>query len=154
SASTRAGLEDSVSPQTQRFFTSATLLVALVAPHAPAQRQRPAARPATNLYYPGAGDDWERRSARQVGMDSAKGAEAIAFAIASESKAPRNLEEAHYQTFGREPYGEAVGPFKERGAPTGVILRGGYLVAEWGEPQRVDMTFSVTKSFLSSTVGL
>jgi CubicO group peptidase (beta-lactamase class C family) len=27
-------------------------------------------------------------------------------------------------------------------------------VAEWGEPQRVDPTFSVTKSFLSSTVGL
>jgi CubicO group peptidase (beta-lactamase class C family) len=28
------------------------------------------------------------------------------------------------------------------------------LVAEWGEPQRVDMTHSVTKSFLSSVVGL
>ena len=141
-------------PHAQRFFTSALLLLALVAPYAPAQQQRSVARTATSLYYPGTGDDWERRSARQVGMDSAKVAETIAFAIASESKAPRNLEEAHYQTFGREPYGEAVGPFKERGAPTGVILRGGYLVAEWGEPQRVDMTFSVTKSFLSSTVGL
>jgi CubicO group peptidase (beta-lactamase class C family) len=30
----------------------------------------------------------------------------------------------------------------------------GYIVAEWGEPQRVDMTHSVTKSFLSSVVGL
>ncbi len=28
------------------------------------------------------------------------------------------------------------------------------MVAEWGEPQRVDMTHSVTKSFLSSVVGL
>jgi CubicO group peptidase (beta-lactamase class C family) len=37
---------------------------------------------------------------------------------------------------------------------TGVILRHGYLVAEWGEPERVDLTFSVTKSFLSTTVGL
>jgi CubicO group peptidase (beta-lactamase class C family) len=35
-----------------------------------------------------------------------------------------------------------------------VILRHGYIVAEWGDPHRVDMTFSVTKSFLSTTVGL
>jgi CubicO group peptidase (beta-lactamase class C family) len=80
--------------------------------------------------------------------------EAINFAVASESSSPRNLELAHFQTFGREPYGEPVGPFKERGPATGVILCGGYLIAEWGEPARVDMTFSVTKSFLSATVGL
>ncbi|MDF1504012.1 serine hydrolase [Roseisolibacter sp. H3M3-2] len=35
-----------------------------------------------------------------------------------------------------------------------MIVRGGYVVAEWGDPERVDMTFSVTKSFLSTTVGL
>jgi CubicO group peptidase (beta-lactamase class C family) len=35
-----------------------------------------------------------------------------------------------------------------------VILRHGYIVAEWGDPERVDMTHSVTKSFLSTTVGL
>ena len=29
--------------------------------------------------------------------------EAIDFAVANESKSPRNLELAHYQTFGREP---------------------------------------------------
>lgn len=97
---------------------------------------------------------WERRTPEQSKLDPAKLKEAIDFAIASESKAPRNLELAHYQTFGREPFGEAVGPFKERGPATGVILRNGYLVAEWGEPTRVDMTFSVTKSFLSATVGL
>jgi hypothetical protein len=49
-------------------------------------------------------------------MDAAKLKEAIDFAVANESKAPRNLELAHYQTFGREPFGEAVGAFKERGA--------------------------------------
>ena len=87
-------------------------------------------------------------------MDSARLAAAVAFAIERESQAPRDLEEAHYRTFGREPFGEAVGPFKTRGEPTGVILRRGYIVAEWGEPERVDMTFSVTKSFLSTTVGV
>jgi CubicO group peptidase (beta-lactamase class C family) len=30
----------------------------------------------------------------------------------------------------------------------------GYIVAEWGEPARVDMTHSVTKTFLTTVVGL
>jgi CubicO group peptidase (beta-lactamase class C family) len=104
-------------------------------------------------YYPPA-DAWDRHSPEQAKLDPTRLKEAIDFAIANESKAPKNLELAHYQTFGREPFGDAVGPFKERGSATGVILRGGYLVAEWGDPTRVDMTFSVTKSFLSATVGL
>src|SRR5690606_7752637 len=89
-----------------------------------------------------------------AGFDPAKLSEAVAFARASEPTSPRNLEEAHYRSFGREPYGEAVGQFKERGPATGLIIRGGRIVAEWGDPGRVDMTFSVTKSFLASTVGL
>lgn len=89
-----------------------------------------------------------------MGLDSAKLAEAIAFAIASDAKAPRDMEESHYRSFGREPYGQGIGPFKPRGEPTGVILRGGYIIASWGEPDRVDMTHSVTKSFLNATVGM
>lgn len=108
---------------------------------------------AQKAYFPST-DNWERRTPEQANIDRAKLEEAVDFAIASESKTPKNLELAHYQTFGREPFGEAVGPFSERGPATGVILRGGYIVAEWGDTRRVDMTFSVTKSFLSATVGL
>jgi CubicO group peptidase (beta-lactamase class C family) len=36
----------------------------------------------------------------------------------------------------------------------GVIIYKGYAVAEWGDTNRSDMTFSVTKSFLSTVVGL
>ena len=104
-------------------------------------------------YYPPAGS-WETRRPEQVGMNAARLQEAVNFALASESTAPRDLELAHYTTFGREPFGHAVGPFRERGDPTGIIIRNGYIVAEWGDPERVDMTFSVTKSFVSSTVGL
>ncbi len=104
-------------------------------------------------YYPTAGD-WELRAPERAGFDAVKLKEAIAFAVRNESKAPRNLELAHYQTFGREPFGEAVAPFKERGDPTGIVIRNGYIVAEWGDPNRVDMTFSVTKSFLSTVVGI
>jgi len=81
-------------------------------------------------------------------------ASAIAFARANETSNSRDLELLHYTTFAREPFGQPVGPFKRRGDLTGVILRHGYLVAEWGESSRVDMTFSATKSFLSATVGV
>jgi CubicO group peptidase (beta-lactamase class C family) len=102
-------------------------------------------------YFPGAHNDWTMRTA---GFDAAKLSEAISFAKASESKSPRDLKLSHDFSFGREMYGEPLGPFKPRGEMTGVIVKDGYIVAEWGEPQRVDMTFSVTKSFVSTTVGL
>ncbi len=106
------------------------------------------------LYYPGTHDDWQRRPATESGFDTQALNEAIAFAKAHESKNPRDLRLSHDFSFGRETYGEPLGPFKPRGEMTGVILRAGYLVAEWGEPWRVDMTFSATKSFVSATVGL
>ena len=43
---------------------------------------------------------------------------------------------------------------KRRGGPAGIILKNGYMVASWGDTRRVDMTFSVTKSFLSTVAGL
>ncbi|HEX6749452.1 MAG TPA: serine hydrolase [Longimicrobium sp.] len=130
-----------------RRAAAVLVLLAAVQPAA-AQRSRAGA------YVPGAGDDWQRRSPAQVGMDSARLQAALAFHREHESKAPRDLLQAHFQTFGREPLGDPVGPFRPRGDPSGVVLRHGYLVAEWGDPRRVDMTFSVTKSFLSTVVGL
>lgn len=97
---------------------------------------------------------WERRTPEQAGFDAATLAEAIAFAREKESATPRDLAVAHYLQWGREPHDLLVGPMKERGPATGLVIRRGYLVAEWGEPSRVDVTFSVTKSFLSTVVGL
>jgi len=104
-------------------------------------------------YVPPAGS-WDRRSAAAAGMDSARLAEAVAFALAKESKTPRDLELNHYQTFGREPFGAATGPLAPRGGATGVVIRGGYVVTTWGDPSAVEITNSVTKSFLSVVVGL
>lgn len=97
---------------------------------------------------------WETRQPAELGMNPGKINEAIAIAKAAESRNPRNMEISHYQSFGKEPFGEAIGPFAERGEPTGLIIYKGYIIASWGEPQRCDMTHSVTKSFLSSVVGL
>lgn len=104
-------------------------------------------------YFPPAGN-WEHRSPSALQLDSAQLAAAIRFAVSNETKAPRNMEINHYRTFGKEPFGDGIGPFEERGAPTGIIVHKGYIVAEWGDPHRCDMTHSVTKSFLSAVVGL
>ena len=104
-------------------------------------------------YVPPPGE-WERRAPEAAGLDADRLAEAVAFAQANETDAPRDLALAHARGFGREPYGEAVGPFKERGPQTGLVLRGGYVVAEWGDPDRVDPTFSVAKSFLSTVAAV
>ncbi|HEY4042182.1 MAG TPA: serine hydrolase [Rhodopila sp.] len=110
------------------------------------------AEPAATPYFPDA--NWQHKAPSDTGVDPQRLKEAIDFAIAGESKAPRDLVLNHYQTFGREPFGEAIGPIKNRGDPTGLIIRHGYIVAEWGDPLRVDMAYSVTKSFLSSVVGI
>lgn len=104
-------------------------------------------------YFPSS-ETWETRTPEQAKFDAAKLKEAIDFAVANEAKASRDMELSQSQTFGREPFGEIIGVTKPRGDMTGIIVKNGYIVAEWGEPDRVDMTHSVTKSFLSTVVGL
>ena len=122
-----------------RFSFIALLLVPLCAP---AQPKAP--------YYPDAA--WQRRTPAEAGIDAQRLKDAVAYAVANETRNPRDLTLNHYQTFGREPFGYAIGPIKDRGEQTGVVVLKGYIVAEWGEPLRVDMTHSVTKSLLSSVV--
>src|SRR6266568_5976685 len=99
----------------------------------------------SEVYYPDAA--WQHKTPAEAGIAPSLLKDAIDFAVASETKAPRDLKLNHYQTFGREPFGYAIGPIKDRGDPTGIIVHKGYIVAEWGEPLRVDMAHSVTKSF-------
>ena len=109
---------------------------------------------AQSVYYPAAGEAWQRRTPEQVGLSARAVKEAVALAIAGETTSPRDLAENQRRTFGREPHGEIVGPFRPRGDAAGMIVRRGYIVAEWGDPNRVDVSNSVTKSFLTTTVGL
>ena len=104
-------------------------------------------------YFPSK-STWETKLPSQVGMDSAKLNEAVLFAVANESKAPRDQELSQAMGFGKEPFSDGVGPFAERGGPCGVIIHKGYIIASWGDVERVDITHSVTKSFLSTVVGL
>ena len=105
-------------------------------------------------YFPGRHPDWERRTPEQLGLDPAAIQRAVEIAIAGESQSPRDLAFNHLRSFGREPLGDAVGPFTTRAPQTGLIVYKGYIVAEWGDPAKADNTFSVSKSFLSTSVGL
>jgi CubicO group peptidase (beta-lactamase class C family) len=99
--------------------------------------------------------EWQRRTPQQAGFDPARLDEAIKFAVANENPLPKDLVLSHAQTYAaNEPFDELLGPVKERGALNGLIVHRGYVVAEWGETRRVDMTYSVTKTFLTTVVGL
>jgi CubicO group peptidase (beta-lactamase class C family) len=112
----------------------------------------PLSASAQPVYFPDT--TWEHKTPADSGLNPALLKEAVDFAVANETKNPRDLVMNHYQTFGREPFGYAIGPIRERGEQTGLIVHRGYVVAAWGEPTRVDMTHSVTKSFLSTLVGM
>ncbi|MFT7487544.1 MAG: CubicO group peptidase (beta-lactamase class C family), partial [Candidatus Paceibacteria bacterium] len=107
----------------------------------------------SEVYYPPRGE-WETRLPEEVGMDPGRLLEAVNFAIEHEAETAVDLREYISSTLANEPHGDIVGPVRNRGEMTGLIIHRGYLVAEWGDPQRVDMTFSVTKTYLSSVVGL
>lgn len=104
-------------------------------------------------YFPPVGK-WEKRLPEQSGFDTAKLNEAIQFIIGNESKGSRSMQVNQANTFGKEPFGDGIGPFEDRGDPTGLIIHHGYIVATWGDPSKVEMTHSVTKSFLSTVIGL
>jgi CubicO group peptidase (beta-lactamase class C family) len=105
------------------------------------------------VYYPPAGS-WEKRTPAQVGLTAKAVDSAVKIAIAADPNSPKDLLANHARTFGREPFGEAIGPFRDRSAAGGLIIKKGYIVAEWGDPDRVETTNSVTKSFVTTTVGL
>jgi CubicO group peptidase (beta-lactamase class C family) len=76
------------------------------------------------------------------------------FAIRNETKIEYDLRIANLKAYANEPNYRILGPTKHRGKPAGIILRNGYIVAQWGDVKRVDMTFSVSKSYLSTIAGL
>jgi CubicO group peptidase (beta-lactamase class C family) len=104
-------------------------------------------------YYPDR-FEWQTRTPAAAGWNAAALDEAIQYAIANENPGNKDLAIDVALTFSREPYSSLIGPTKPRGALNGLVVHRGFIVAEWGDTGRVDMTFSVTKSFLSSVVGL
>ena len=105
-------------------------------------------------YFPPQGKAWEEKDPKEMNLKVKALEEAVAFAEANEYSGSKDLRIAILKGFAREPFHEILGPTKKRGGPAGLIIKDGYLVASWGDVDRVDMTFSVTKSYLSTIAGL
>jgi CubicO group peptidase (beta-lactamase class C family) len=125
------------------------LAAALVASAAPTYTQTDNAP-----YFPPRGD-WERRAPEAAGFDAAALAAAVAYVQANESRNPRDQALTQQLTFGAsEPFDEILGPMSTHNGSAGLIVHQGRVVAEWGDTAKVDITHSVTKTFLSTVVGL
>lgn len=107
---------------------------------------------AQSVYFPDT--NWTRRSAKELGMNAHLLDSAVRLAQTAEIKMDTDLRMAILKAYQREPGYEILGPTKDRGKPAGLVIRKGYIVASWGDVERVDMTFSVTKSYLSTIAGL
>ena len=100
-------------------------------------------------YYPPA-EQWARKTAAEAGMNPAKLADAVAFMKTHETAAPaRDFSDQEIVN------GKLLGSIPtERAATNGLIIRHGYIVAEFGDTLRPDPTYSVAKSALSTLTGI
>ena len=105
---------------------------------------------------------WQTHAPQAEGFDPAKLQAAIDFAVANETKFPpelakvadvRDMRIAVPLQFAG-PFSDPLGPLKPHAPASGIVIRHGYIVAEWGDTNAVDMTHSVTKTFLSSVAGI
>ena len=104
-------------------------------------------------YFPGK-NNWDVKSPSEFNYDSKKIQKAIDFVIDNQNRGDKDLRVEILKGFSTEPYHSIKGPTKKRGESNGLIIKDGYIIASWGDTKRVDMTFSVTKSYLSAITGI
>ncbi len=107
---------------------------------------------AQQLYFPET--VWQVKKPEDLKMNRPLLDSAVTLAERSENKVDIDLRIANMKSYSREPGYKIIGPMKQRGGPAGLVIKNGYIVAQWGDVNRVDMTFSVTKSYLSTIAGL
>ena len=103
-------------------------------------------------YFPT--EKWETKSPSEFGYNEKKINQAIDFIIKNQNPGNKDLRVEILKGFSSEPYHSILGPTKKRGETNGLIIKDGYIIASWGDTKRVDMTFSVTKSYLSAVTGI
>ena len=102
----------------------------------------------SSVYYPPAGE-WEHKQPEEVGMDADLLAAAIEYATSQETSKPMDFSDQE------ATFGGLLGPIPtERAHTNGLVIRHGYIVAEFGDTRAVDPTYSAAKSYLSTIAGL
>lgn len=104
-----------------------------------------AARPA---YFPPSGE-WARKQPAELGMDAAALAAAVQYAQSHETERAVDFSDQE------ATFGTRLGSMPTRRARTnGVVIYKGYVVAEFGDTNFVDPTYSVAKSMLATVAGV
>ena len=131
----------SIASRSARFIAALSVVAGIAVLYA-------ATSTAQATYYPPAGS-WEHKTPAAVGMDAAKIEAAIKFAEARETNWPRDFSTQE------KIFGTLLGPIpKSRAGTNGVIVRHGYIVAEFGDTSNVAPTYSVAKSMLATVAGI
>jgi CubicO group peptidase (beta-lactamase class C family) len=103
-------------------------------------------------------DPWSVQPPAALDMNREALEAAIAYHRAHESAWARDFltPAGRYIGVADEPEhaGDVLGPILPREDPNGLVLRHGHVVAEWGDTSRVDMSFSIAKSYLATCAGL
>jgi CubicO group peptidase (beta-lactamase class C family) len=109
---------------------------------------------AADPYFPPA-FEWETIESEAAGFDEQELENAVQFARSRAETEPADLRQVLLDSYtDREPNYRVLGPTAPREEDAGMILSGGRIVRQWGDIDRVDMTFSVVKSYLSTLAAL
>jgi hypothetical protein len=93
---------------------------------------------AQRLYFPDS--VWQKKAPAELKLNAALIDSAVQYALQNEVKMETDLRIANMKSYSREPGYKILGPMRERGKPAGLIIKNGYIVAQWGDVDRVDMT--------------
>ncbi len=127
------------------------LAVLMLSSHALARESAVSA--SCDAFFPAAGEPWPEQSAEQAGMSENALKVAVQYALDQETTVPRDQALASALGFAREPMNDLIGPTTTHAGSVGLIILGGRVVTSWGDPSRVDMTHSITKSLLSTVAA-
>ena len=86
-------------------------------------------------YYPDS--IWQTKTAAEVRMNPSIVDSAVRFALNNEIKIEEDLRMALLKSYAREPDYKILGPTKQRGKPAGMIVKNGYIVAQWWIPNMI-----------------
>jgi CubicO group peptidase (beta-lactamase class C family) len=94
-------------------------------------------------------------------VDSQRIVLAVEKLIEQESSGPRDMRaylggglRVMGDMIGTHEFDTVSGPVIDGDGPSGMVAHRGDVVASWGDPDRLEMSFSMTKSYLSLVAGI
>ncbi|XOV87241.1 MAG: serine hydrolase domain-containing protein [Pseudomonadota bacterium] len=99
------------------------------------------------------GNTWDRCNPADLGFNPTRLQQVLDDAARAEPGAPSDLTRM-MPDGSRHPNDRPLGPVKPRGLPSGLVVRGGQIAGSYGDITAPEVTFSVTKSYISACAGL